>query len=182
MSTNYTDCQQCDKIDAVYFKYAPGLEKYEQRIAETEMTYTCDRTHPEVFQTEVVFFFEKCYHFQASLITYIIYSEVSKSSAVDVVIFNRDSIRTELLEGDISYKNIFNVIPFYNYLLITKITGAKLRELLNYNLKNSKEHGHLQLYGVTVAYNDYLDVVSIFDLNGDEINEAKEYKFDCFLF
>jgi 2',3'-cyclic-nucleotide 2'-phosphodiesterase (5'-nucleotidase family) len=101
---------------------------------------------------------------------------------VDVVIFNRDSIRTELLEGDISYKNIFNVIPFYNYLLITKITGAKLRELLNYNLKNSKEHGHLQLYGVTVAYNDYLDVVSIFDLNGDEINEAKEYKFDCFLF
>lgn len=66
---------------------------------------------------------------------------------IDFALFNYGGIRTTIPKGNITVKNIFELMPFENKLVVTKLSGMQTQKLFNY-LENRKEAhpiSHLKL-------------------------------------
>lgn len=59
---------------------------------------------------------------------------------VDFALFNYGGIRAPIAKGNISARNAFEVMPFENELVIAELSGAKVKELLQYLTVNKKAH------------------------------------------
>lgn len=72
----------------------------------------------------------------------------------DVAFQNSGGIRAELKKGDIKIRDVFNVLPFDNDVIILKMSGAELLEALETSVEGS--HGILQVSGIEMVYNPKL--------------------------
>ncbi|MEO6324297.1 MAG: 5'-nucleotidase C-terminal domain-containing protein, partial [Thermoanaerobaculia bacterium] len=67
----------------------------------------------------------------------------------DFAITNSGGMRSDLKAGELTYGDIFEVLPFDNYLARLVLTGAELREVLR--LGTNGEHGIFQVSGLRVS-------------------------------
>jgi len=91
-----------------------------------------------------------------------------KGSICNVVISNRGGMRATLPKGEIRVRNIFEVMPFDNELVMLTITGKKLLEGLN--TITEKYHPFLGLQ-IKIKNNDILEAL----INNETIDSTKTY-------
>ena len=53
----------------------------------------------------------------------------------DVTIMNAGSVRDNILEGDITYQEIINILPYSNDILVKEITGQDILDALEFGLR-----------------------------------------------
>ena len=75
----------------------------------------------------------------------VFYAKTQKN--IDFALFNYGGIRTVIPKGDITVKNIFELMPFENMLVITELSGDQTQALFNYLEKRKEAHpiSHLNL-------------------------------------
>ena len=69
----------------------------------------------------------------------------NKMPKVDVAILNIGGIRNNISEGDILVRNIFEVMPFENEMVIVKMKGEDIQGIFDYYEKHQKNNPVAQL-------------------------------------
>ena len=114
----------------------------------------------------------------------------------DISIINAGNIRNNLFMGNITYKNIINILPFYNEIIIKEIKGSDILDALEFGTKHlpNKAQRFPQVSGISfdvntnIKSNVEVDDNEIFVgvrgerrvrgviINGEELNLEKKYK------
>ena len=76
------------------------------------------------------------------------------STGADVAVINSGCIRTSIDAGDITLKDVYDVMPFLNYTCILEVPGSVLWDEMEFSLAliGSDKGGFLQISGMTVTY------------------------------
>lgn len=109
-----------------------------------------------------------------------------KKTNSDVAFINAGGLREKLSKGNITVEDIWKINPFGNELVILNVTGSRLIEMINDNVKVTLERrkigegvDFLNVSGITYTYNskkadgNYLTEIKI---NGETIDENKTYR------
>ncbi|KMQ58565.1 5'-nucleotidase [Chryseobacterium angstadtii] len=89
---------------------------------------------------------------------------------VDGALINIGGIRTTIGKGDIFLKNIFEVMPFENELIIVKMKGSDLQGLFEYYAKTQVNNPVSHLY---IETNN--GQLSQYKVNGQSVDPSKDY-------
>ena len=73
-----------------------------------------------------------------------------KASGADVAITNKTGIRANLDPGPVTVRSLYEVAPFDNSIVTVKLTGAQLKEVMEYAGATSRTY--LEISGATVSY------------------------------
>jgi len=75
-------------------------------------------------------------------------------SKADVAILNGGGIRAGIRKGEIKVKDIYNALPFDNYIIALHLTGKQIREALEHGVSGVEdEEGRFpQVSGITFSY------------------------------
>ncbi len=99
-----------------------------------------------------------------------------EATNADFSFLNLGGIRGELVKGPISYRSIFNVMPFDNQIVTIEVDGKFLKDIIEMRVSGSR-HG-LRVAGVEVVYNrkrkDY-DRITKLLINGKPWKANKIY-------
>lgn len=92
------------------------------------------------------------------------------SSGVDAAVINIGGIRTTIAAGDILTRQIYEVMPFENEVIIVKLKGSDLQGLFDYYLKTLKNNpvSHIVIETDTNKITNQL-------INGNPIDISKIY-------
>jgi len=106
---------------------------------------------------------------------------IRESTTSDFAILNSGGIRKSLPAGPITKKDIYEILPFSNYVMTFSCTGAQLIELLTDNLQETiqDEDGILQVSGISYTYRVEKDSsVSIISLlvDGESVQADQVYR------
>jgi 2',3'-cyclic-nucleotide 2'-phosphodiesterase (5'-nucleotidase family) len=73
--------------------------------------------------------------------------QAQTGKTIDFALFNFGGIRTVIPKGDITVKNLFELMPFENMLVIAELSGNQTQELFNYLEKRKEAHpiSHLKI-------------------------------------
>ena len=74
----------------------------------------------------------------------------------DFCVTNSLGIRTDILEGELTYEQMYNVMPFENTITTMTLSGIEVQELLNFATRSSAERGcnsQIQVSGITFTMN-----------------------------
>jgi 2',3'-cyclic-nucleotide 2'-phosphodiesterase (5'-nucleotidase family) len=96
--------------------------------------------------------------------------EVTKA---DVAIFNGGNFRSGLSAGPVTFGELYQVLPYDNFLMKVKVSGAKLREILNYAATRYGAGGFPQVSGMRLHYVD--GVLTEVTVAGAPLDDAAEY-------
>jgi 2',3'-cyclic-nucleotide 2'-phosphodiesterase (5'-nucleotidase family) len=79
---------------------------------------------------------------------------IRQTAGADISLINGGSIRTSIPRGEIRAKDIYNVLPFDNYLAAIKLTGKQLVEALENGVSRVEEPGGRfpQVSGLRFSY------------------------------
>ena len=96
-------------------------------------------------------------------------------TGADVGIQNGGGVRTDIKKGNITYKNVYDVLPFGNQIIVVNVTGQQILDILEFSVKDvtrdyvlnfSEFGGFLQVSGLTFDVNT--SVKSPVVLNNDK--------------
>ena len=75
-------------------------------------------------------------------------------SGADAAIINGGGIRTSIGKGDITVSDVYNVLPFNNYLLSITLTGDQIKRTLEYGVSavETQEGRFPQVSGISFTY------------------------------
>src|SRR5262245_55571424 len=94
-----------------------------------------------------------------------------------IAIQNTGGMRTRILQGRITWGNVFEVLPFQNTMVTLKLTGAQLKKTLERGLVSSI--GIAATSGVRVQYDrskpSGQQVVALQLLDGTPVDDSKLY-------
>jgi len=84
----------------------------------------------------------------------LIADTIRLSAGADVAVINSGCIRTSIGTGDITLKDVYDVMPFLNYTCILDVPGSVLWDEMEFSLAlmGSDKGGFLQISGMTVTY------------------------------
>ena len=99
-----------------------------------------------------------------------IWAKANLNKNIDAALINIGGIRTTIGKGDILLKNVFEVMPFENEVIIVKFKGSDLQGLFDYYAKNQKNNPVSHLY---IETNDGTLSKSL--INGNSINPNQDY-------
>lgn len=85
-----------------------------------------------------------------SLLGDLICDAMREATGAQVAFQNAYGIRAPLLAGEITRRDVFEVIPFADQVVVMKMTGARIKEVLEQGLSLRK--GMIQVSGLTAAY------------------------------
>ncbi len=73
--------------------------------------------------------------------------EQQTGNKIDFALFNYDGIRTLIPQGNVTVKNIFELMPFENMLVVVKLSGEKIQSLISYLEEGKVAHpiSHIRL-------------------------------------
>ena len=114
----------------------------------------------------------------------------------DISIINSGNVRNDLIKGNITYKNIINILPFYNDIVIKKIKGKDILDALEFGVKHLSNNpqrfpqvsGIIYEIDTSIESSVEVDDNGIFKsikgkrrvkdvmINGEELNSEKIYK------
>nr|WP_314494335.1 5'-nucleotidase [uncultured Chryseobacterium sp.] len=98
------------------------------------------------------------------------WAKANLHKSIDAALINIGGIRTTIGKGDILLKNVFEVMPFENEVIIVKMTGKDLQGLFDYYAKNQKNNPVSHLY---IETNN--GILSKTLINGNAVNPSQEY-------
>ena len=113
----------------------------------------------------------------------------------DVTIMNAGSVRDDLYEGDITYQNIINIMPFSNDVIVKRITGQDILDALEFGARTlpATTSRFPQVSGITYKIDISIDSTVVVDkdevflsvagerrvydvkVNGEDLDLNKEY-------
>ncbi|GEN69117.1 5'-nucleotidase C-terminal domain-containing protein [Chryseobacterium rhizosphaerae] len=98
------------------------------------------------------------------------WAKINLKKNVDAALINIGGIRTTIGKGDIMLKNIFEVMPFENEVIIVKMKGTDLQGLFDYYAKTQVNNpvSHLYIETKNGQLNQSL-------INGQKIDTDKDY-------
>jgi 2',3'-cyclic-nucleotide 2'-phosphodiesterase (5'-nucleotidase family) len=106
----------------------------------------------------------------------LITDAVRDRAGVDVAFQNPYGIRSDLLEGEITRRDIFKILPFDDTIITMKLSGRNIRDLMEQSLTLRK--GLLQISGLRVAYDMDLPegrrALKIM-IDGEPLEDKKDY-------
>ena len=102
------------------------------------------------------------------------------ASGADAAIINGGGIRAGMKKGAIAVKNVYNVLPFNNYIVAIRLTGKEIKETLEHGVSAiEKNEGRFpQVSGLTFTYDASAPVgsrVSDILIAGSAIDPGREY-------
>ncbi|MBL3548441.1 5'-nucleotidase C-terminal domain-containing protein [Chryseobacterium sp. KMC2] len=98
------------------------------------------------------------------------WAKINLKKNVDAALINIGGIRTTIGKGDIMLKNVFEVMPFENEMIIVKMKGTDLQGLFDYYAKTQVNNpvSHLYIETKNGQLNQSL-------INGQKIDTDKDY-------
>ncbi|CAH0253053.1 5'-nucleotidase C-terminal domain-containing protein [Chryseobacterium sp. WG14] len=98
------------------------------------------------------------------------WAKINLKKNVDAALINIGGIRTTIGKGDIMLKNVFEVMPFENEVIIVKMKGTDLQGLFDYYAKTQVNNpvSHLYIETKDGQLNQSL-------INGKKIDTDKDY-------
>ena len=78
---------------------------------------------------------------QESTIGNLIADSIREKTGADIALMNAGGIRAGLKKGDITYKDIIDVIPFSNTICESEVTGKELLDILEYTSSYAEKGG-----------------------------------------
>jgi len=106
----------------------------------------------------------------------LITDAIRDRTGVDIAFQNPFGTRSDLLEGDISRRDIFKILPFDDTIITMKLSGRNIRGLLEQSLTLRK--GLLQISGLRVTYNmDRTEGERVLgvEVDGDPLEDEEDY-------
>lgn len=113
---------------------------------------------------------------------------VRKKAGTDIAFLNSGGIRKDLVKGNITVGDIWEINPFGNTIVKFEVTGKVLREMLNNNIKNRvieiEELGASDMIivsGIKMVYDskkvtdDQTDYIVSIEVNGEDLDEDRIY-------
>ncbi|CAD7801064.1 Mannosylglucosyl-3-phosphoglycerate phosphatase [Chryseobacterium aquaeductus] len=99
-----------------------------------------------------------------------VWAKANLNKNIDAALINIGGIRTTIGKGDILLKNVFEVMPFENEVIIMKMKGSDLQGLFDYYAKNQKNNpvSHLYIETNNGALSKNL-------INGNPVNPTQDY-------
>ena len=82
------------------------------------------------------------------------FSDSACSTHADISFQNNGGVRAEIPAGPVNYNQIFQVLPFDNYVATLKLTGTQVRDLIT--IWYSHEQAVQQVSGLKITYNSSL--------------------------
>lgn len=99
-----------------------------------------------------------------------VWAKANLNKNIDAALINIGGIRTTIGKGDILLKNVFEVMPFENEVIIVKFKGSDLQGLFDYYAKNQKNNPVSHLYIETSN-----GTISKSLINGNAVNPTQDY-------
>jgi len=90
---------------------------------------------------------------------------------IDMVLLNHGGIRSGLNKGNISTRSAYALMPFENEIVVTELSGEKIKEMLSYLERAKTAH---PVSGIQIVMNQDYEVTSA-KINGEKIDEDKNY-------
>lgn len=98
-----------------------------------------------------------------------------QAGGTQVAIANGGGIRAPLAKGTLTLGNMYTILPFDNNVVTMKVTGAKLKELIQHGI-NPDGFGWGQYSGLTVWYDSATDKInSMRLLDGTKVEDDEYY-------
>jgi 2',3'-cyclic-nucleotide 2'-phosphodiesterase (5'-nucleotidase family) len=88
----------------------------------------------------------------------------------DFCIFNNGGLRSELPKGPVSLRNIYEIMPFENEVVILTITGETIDMLLDYFIKGE----NLSISGMNLQISQ--NKIEKAEIQGQPVDKSKSYK------
>ncbi len=98
-------------------------------------------------------------------------------SGADIAMQNSGGIRDQIMEGEITYGDLYRVLPFDKYMVTMELTGKQVTTLLENSAQRNK--GNLQVSGITMDIEPKKpqgEKVSNIKINGIPLESDKTYK------
>lgn len=89
---------------------------------------------------------------------------------IDFVLMNNGGLRAPISKGVVTTEHAFLLMPFENELVVTKLSGKKVRELFDYFLARRRAHPLSKQVALTINGNLYS-----LQINGKPFDENKSY-------
>ncbi len=90
-----------------------------------------------------------------------------KNTNIDFCLMNSGGLRANISKGTVRTENAFFVMPFENELVVTKLSGAKVKELFDYFVDRRRAHPISKQVQLKIAGDDYTAKIGgkPFDIN-----------------
>lgn len=150
---------------AVEENCASFVARTEARMKDVvgELTATAERTKDQV---------------ASSTMGNLLADAVREHARADVGLMNRGGIRADLQKGPITRRDVFEVMPFENSIVVLKLTGKELEGMVR-NAIEGKAHSGIEVSGITIAVtvgpNDERKLTGV-RVGADALDPAKVYR------
>lgn len=107
---------------------------------------------------------------------YLVTEAMLKKSGADAAFYENSHLRKYLFKGDISYGELYNVIPYDFNMVVLELTGKQVREILEQSLSNGYI---LQFSGMNITYkrnNPDGERIKTITINGKALSDSTVYK------
>ncbi|MDP3353269.1 MAG: 5'-nucleotidase [Flavobacteriaceae bacterium] len=74
---------------------------------------------------------------------------------IDFALFNNGGLRSDIQQGNITVGHAFEMMPFENTLLVVKMTGDKIAEMVQFLMVEKKAHPVSKQFNLLIKNNDY---------------------------
>ncbi len=104
---------------------------------------------------------------------------MKKSGKADISMMNPGGLRSNILKGNVKYKDVFQVIPFANSIATCKLTGSQINSIMQKSASALHGGGIMYASGIKFRMNPFKPVGSrIYDItfNGKKLVMNKLYK------
>ena len=141
------------------------IAKYNEQLAPTLLT--------EV--TELKFDLDHDRYAGVTPLGVTVAEAMRQEGGTQVAIANGGGIRAPLIKGTLTLGDMYTILPFDNNVVTMKVTGAKLKELIQHGI-NPDGFGWGQYSGLTVWYDSETDEITSMRLSdGTKVEEDKYY-------
>jgi len=115
---------------------------------------------------------------RSTMITNFAADVMRKKSGADLALLNGGCLRNGLGKGNVLYRDLLEVFPFTNRIMLTKMTGAEIKDAVDYGLHMYPNEfgGFLQVSGAKIYVNAAGKVNRIVLNNGLPLSDKTVYK------
>ena len=149
----------------------PEDEKIAKRVKQMQKQLTTDPEFAHLFkvigESKIRLTTSKDFN-NESLLGNLVTDIVRNASKSNLAIFTTSGFRKSLPKGTILEQDLKNALPYKNSVLVYKMSGAKIRQLLNYSISRTGSDFFSQISGVRfeIANNEATNI-TIVDENGN---------------
>ncbi len=97
--------------------------------------------------------------------------EARTGNSIDFVLLNHGGIRSIISKGNVSARNAYEVMPFENTIVIVKLSGSSVLEMIDYLIQSKRAH---PVSGIQIVLNKENELQSL-NIQGKPFVESKNY-------